>query len=119
MALISCRECEASIPEDSNACPECGFPISKPDYQNVKKIREWKATCQSCSHVWHFGMEDFKKDQQSDQKEALKGALCLTGCFPALLVLPTQEKLHLDSQCPMCRSKAIKKEEVVHEVPIG
>lgn len=44
MALIPCPECQKSISDQSNSCPQCGFPLSKLNLrsnQNIKNEVSW------------------------------------------------------------------------------
>jgi hypothetical protein len=31
MALINCKECHASVSDQANTCPHCGYPLKKPE----------------------------------------------------------------------------------------
>jgi hypothetical protein len=32
MALITCPECKNSVSDQARTCPQCGYPIKKPEY---------------------------------------------------------------------------------------
>jgi len=79
-----------------------------------KKIREIKSTCKACGNTWYYGKEEIKEQQQAKMESAGKSLMCCGGCLPALLI-PSKKVIDLD-KCPKCGSRAIDKEEVVHEV---
>lgn len=80
----------------------------------MRKITETKCTCLSCNNIWHYDKNEQIQNAGVAMQEAGKAMMCCTGCFPALLVPPKQIKDF--NKCPKCGSKAIKKEQIVHEV---
>lgn len=92
--------------------------------EKPKQIKETKCTCQACGKVWFYGKEEVYENRgkklenfSSSMSNAGKDMMCCTGCFPALFIPEKQEKEVKDlNQCPECRSKAVNKEEVIHNV---
>lgn len=91
---------------------------------NVKQIKETKCTCSACGNVWYYGKEESLQNfsnklesASSSMSNAGKDMMCCTGCLPALFMPQKQEKVVRDlNQCPNCNSKAVEKEDVVHDV---
>lgn len=79
-----------------------------------KQISETKCTCQSCGNIWHFGKTDEIENRSNAMQQMGKSMMCCTGCFPALLI-PNKEIKDLN-KCPKCGSRAVKKENVIHEI---
>lgn len=92
-------------------CQSCGWKLAK---KELKKIHETKVTCLSCGNIWHYGKQEEMQNVGNAMQQAGKSMMCCTGCFPALLI-PNQKVVDL-SKCPKCGSKAVKKEQVTHEV---
>lgn len=92
--------------------------------KKIKKIKETKCTCKACGEVWYYGkqeaIENFgerMKNIGNQMSNTGSDMMCCTGCLPAAFLPRKQEKEVRDlNQCPKCGSKAVKKEEVVHEV---
>ena len=74
-------------------------------------VKEVRATCQSCDHVWHY----LPGQGMKQAGEAMQRAGCaLMTCGVASLFMKKPE--NLVSQCPKCGSRAVKSEDVVHNV---
>ena len=80
----------------------------------MRRIKETKCTCAACNHTWYYGKQEVFKNLGNDLQNAGKSMMCCTGCVPAALI-PTKDKVDL-GKCPNCGSKAIRKEDVIHEV---
>jgi hypothetical protein len=68
-----------------------------------KKIKETKCTCTICGETWFYGKKDVTENTQDK-----------TACCSGLGCIPAKQK-DLD-KCPKCGSRAVKKEEVIHEI---
>jgi len=82
--------------------------------QPKKKIKETKNTCKACGNVWFYGKKEETENVAASLQNAGKALTCCSGCLPALFI-PDKEVIDLN-KCPKCGSKAIVKEEVIHEV---
>lgn len=90
----------------------------------AKKIKETKSTCKACGHIWYYGKDevtsnfgDKMQNLGSEMSNAGKDVMCCTGCLPALFIPEKKIKQVQDlDKCPKCGSKAVTKEQVVHEV---
>lgn len=82
----------------------------------TKQIKETKCICKACNHVWYYGKQDVA---EAKGKKAKKCGEDMQNCGNALSCRPTipfrDERVDLD-KCPECGSRAIKKEEVIHNV---
>ena len=83
-----------------------------------KKIKEIKFECKNCGNTWFYDKKEYKKHKIENKGKTLQNAgkkmMCCTGCLPALLIKDKNiEKL---DECPECGSKAVEKEEVIHEI---
>ncbi len=99
-------------------CQSCGWKLAKNEIKQVqkefKKIHETRVTCLSCGNIWHYGKQEEMQNMGNAMQQAGKSMMCCTGCFPALLI-PNQKVADFN-KCPKCGSKAVKKEQVTHEV---
>lgn len=75
----------------------------------MAKIKETKATCKNCGHMWYYDKADAIKDFGEKLSDAGKSMTCCGGC------LPKSNVRDLD-RCPECGSRAIHRETIVHEV---
>ena len=77
----------------------------------TRKIKETKATCKSCGHVWYYGKADVLQSVGNNMSNAGKNMTCcgLGGCLP-------DKKTTDPTRCPKCGSRASEKETVTHEV---
>jgi DNA-directed RNA polymerase subunit RPC12/RpoP len=80
----------------------------------AKKIKETKCTCNACGRVWYYGKEEVTASQLDALSNISKTMMCCGGCLPAILI--ADKKVVDLNKCPDCGSKAVLKEEVVHEV---
>ena len=80
----------------------------------TKKIKETKCTCKACDNIWFYGKQEVLENTGSTLENIGKSMMCCSGCAPAALI-PDKKVVDLD-KCPKCGSKAIIKEEVIHEV---
>jgi predicted nucleic-acid-binding Zn-ribbon protein len=79
-----------------------------------KRIAETKNTCTSCGNVWFYGKQETTEVTTAAMNNLGKSMMCCGGCLPAALI---KDKEVIDlNKCPKCGSRAIKKEEVIHEV---
>lgn len=89
-----------------------------------KKIKETKAMCKACGHVWFYGKQEERENKGlkmqnagSEMSNAGKDLMCCGGCLPALFIPESKTKEVKDlNKCSECGSKAVKKEKVVHDV---
>jgi uncharacterized OB-fold protein len=89
-----------------------------------KKISETKATCKSCGNVYFYGKTEALdncaasfSNAGDDMGEVSKGALCCTGCWPAVFIPESKRRKVIDyGKCPKCGSRAVTKEKVIHEI---
>ena len=79
-----------------------------------KRIQETRCTCSACGKVWYYGKTDvynnFSKQLRNAGKN-ISGASCC--CWPMSYM--SREETDM-GKCPGCGSKAIKKEQITHEV---
>lgn len=75
----------------------------------TKQIKETKSTCNACGHTWFYGKKDARKHKEAKRQNFGKRMCVCGGCMPDKNV-PDVDK------CPQCQSKAVLKEEVVHNV---
>ena len=80
----------------------------------TKKIKETKCTCISCGNTWYYGKQDVLMSVGNDMQNIGKDMMCCTGCIPAAFI-PDKQKIDL-KKCNKCGSKAIKSEEVIHDI---
>lgn len=82
----------------------------------AKQIQETKNTCQACGNVWFYGKEEVLKAKGKSTKKCGED---MQNCGNALSCRPTvpfhDETIDLN-KCPKCGSRAIKKENVIHNV---
>jgi hypothetical protein len=79
-----------------------------------KKIKETKCICNACGHTWFYGKQDVLESTGAAMENLGKNLSCLSGCLPAVFI-PDKKVIDLN-KCPNCGSRAINKEEVIHEV---
>lgn len=73
-----------------------------------KKIKETRATCQSCGEIWHYGKGEAMQSCGGQMQNAGKSMTCLC-CLPDTKTVDY-------NKCPKCSSKAVTKEQVIHEI---
>lgn len=80
-----------------------------------RRVTEKRGTCAACGNTWFFGKLD-EMDALGAQLQNTGKALsvCCSGCLPALFIPDAQAKDPY--RCPRCGSKAVKIEQVVHNV---
>jgi DNA-directed RNA polymerase subunit RPC12/RpoP len=90
--------------------------IQKKNITNVKtrQITETKATCKACGNVWHYGKSDSLEQVGNASSNCGKSMMCCT-CSPLALLIPDKKITDLN-KCPKCRSRAVEKEKVTHDV---
>ena len=82
--------------------------------KKIKKIKETKCTCKACGHTWFYGKQEVLESCSAGLSNCGKSMMCCSGCAPALII-PDKKVVDID-KCPKCSSRAVKKEEIVHEV---
>jgi len=87
---------------------------NKKSSNTLKTIKETKCTCSGCGNVWFYGKQDKIESSSAKMANLGKSMMCCSGCIPALLI-PHRQEIDL-KKCPKCGSKAVKKEEVIHNV---
>jgi len=70
----------------------------------MRQVKETRATCGACGHVWHYATEDRVTDVAGQLQ-----------CCPCLMPCQAKPKVET-SRCPKCSSSAISREPIVHEV---
>ena len=79
-----------------------------------KRIQETRCTCSACGKVWYYGKTDvynnFSKQLRNAGKN-ISGVSCC--CWPMSYMGREETDM---GKCPGCGSKAIKKEQITHEV---
>jgi hypothetical protein len=80
----------------------------------MSTIKETKCTCSACGNIWFFGKQEVLENASKAMGNLGKDMMCCTGCLPAIFI-PEQKVIDL-SKCHKCGSRAIKKEEIIHEV---
>lgn len=78
------------------------------------QIKEFKCTCHACGNTWFLGYDEVLIADASAKANAGKALLCCAGCLPALAI-PSIKSVDVD-KCPKCGSRAIKRQEITHEV---
>jgi predicted Zn-ribbon and HTH transcriptional regulator len=74
------------------------------------KIKEIKATCNACDHVWHY----LPGERMQEAGKGMQKLGCnIMSCGLASLFMKKPEDL--TSRCPKCNSKAITRETVEHD----
>ena len=81
----------------------------------MRRITETKCTCRACGNVWFYGKAEAAQQTANALNNAGNALLCCGGCLPAAFL--ADKKVVDLGQCPKCRSKAVTKETVTHEVP--
>lgn len=82
--------------------------------KNPKTIKETKCTCNACGNIWFYGKQEAWEQKANAMSNVGKSMMCCSGCWPALFI---HDKKTIDlGKCPKCGSKAVKKEEVIHNV---
>lgn len=80
----------------------------------AKKIKETKCICSACGNIWFYGKQEVSENTIATMQNCGKAMMCCGGCFPAVLI---NDKKVIDlNKCLKCGSRAIKKEEIIHEV---
>jgi len=77
-------------------------------------IQETRCTCSACGKIWYYGKTEALSDFAAKTRNAGKNiAGCSCCCWPMYYM--SREKTGLN-ECPSCGSKAVKKEQITHEV---
>ncbi|MBI2448247.1 hypothetical protein HYV44_01665 [Candidatus Microgenomates bacterium] len=79
-----------------------------------KIIKETKCSCSACGNIWFYGKQEAAQSCGESMENCGKSASCCSGCGPAAFI-PDKKPLDL-GKCPKCGSRAIKKEEITHEL---
>lgn len=87
--------------------------LNEPKKTN-KKIKETRCVCNACEHIWFYGKQDVLEQTGSSLQNCGKSMMCCGGCIPAIFI-PDKKVVDLN-KCPKCGSRAINKEEIIHEV---
>lgn len=78
-----------------------------------KQIQETRCTCTACGKVWHYGKSEVLNNYSAKLRNAGKTMSACTCCWPMSYM--SREKTDLD-KCPNCGSKAVKKEQIIHDI---
>jgi predicted RNA-binding Zn-ribbon protein involved in translation (DUF1610 family) len=70
----------------------------------MRQVKETRATCKACGHVWHYTWDDRVVEVAGELQ-----------CCPCCLPFQAKPKVGTE-KCPKCGSSAISRETVVHEV---
>lgn len=110
----SCPFCSTNVPLAAQVCPACGDDISSSasrEATGMADIKEIRTTYQSCQHVWHY----LPGQKTKEVGETMQRAGCaIMTCGLASLFMKKPD--NLSGQCPKCGSRAVKSEDVVHQV---
>jgi hypothetical protein len=87
--------------------------IPKSKNVSTKQIQETRCTCSACGKVWFFGKSDIYQSYSGKLRNAGKTISGCTCCWPMSYM--SREKTDLE-KCPNCGSKAVKKEQIIHDV---
>ncbi len=98
----------------SSSISKTARKTEKQEELTTKKIKETQCTCSVCGHTWFYGKQEVLEQTSATMENLGKSMACCTGCLPAIFI-PDKKVIDLN-KCPKCGSKAIKKEEVIHEV---
>jgi len=80
----------------------------------TRKIQETKCTCQGCGKIWYYGKSEVLDDFAARTRNLGKTvSACSCCCWPMSFM--SREKTGLN-ECPNCGSKAVSKEQVIHEI---
>ena len=99
--------------DGKKVCSSCAMSQLREE-NKLRKISETKATCLSCGKIWHYGKTEVLENMSGTFSNLGKSMMCCTGCAPSLLI-PDKKVTDLN-KCPNCGSRAIKKEDIVHEL---
>ena len=127
--IRNCKQCGTLIDnEKSQFCPECGLSSDSTSFNQIeiipidsnpvkRQIEETKCTCSGCGNIWFFGKKDVSVQQEKNcmmmEKNACAGACPC--CLP-LAFFGNEPRYNDPDKCPKCGSRAIKKEQIIHEV---
>lgn len=127
-----CNNCGTpAIDDQAVFCNRCGNPFSDaPQDEKItfnkietlpkkrgiatKKIEETRCTCSACGNVWFFGKKEVYENYSKILRNAgknISGVTCC--CWPMSYMGREQTDM---GKCPRCGSKAVKKEQIFHEV---
>lgn len=108
---IVCRFCDHNLAQVTETTSPEVVNTAKGNGGHTKKISETKCTCNSCQHVWFYGMRDLASNVGSACSNL--GDTCFTcpccGGGSKLKVIDY-------NKCPKCGSRNFKKETIIHEV---
>ena len=104
------RELESENAEKINS----NISINKTEVR-VKKISETKCTCKACGNIWFYGMKDTFANVFDNLSTSVKGLEDTLMCPCCGGGGPSRKTIDFD-KCPKCGSRAIEKENVIHEV---
>jgi predicted RNA-binding Zn-ribbon protein involved in translation (DUF1610 family) len=85
-------------------------PVPKRAGLATKQIQETRCTCLACGKIWYYGKSDVYASYAAKSRNIARSLSC---CSPVSLF--RREKTDL-TKCPNCGSKAVKKEQIIHEV---
>jgi rRNA maturation endonuclease Nob1 len=80
----------------------------------AKRIQETRCTCTACGNVWYFGKKEVFQNIGNNLSNATKDLYACACCYP-LFFLKGKDTTDLN-KCPNCGSRAIRKEQITHEV---
>lgn len=87
------------------------FSITKG--HTTKKIQETRCTCLACGKVWYYGKSEVFQNYSAKLRNTGKNLSGCTCCWPMSYM--SRENTDLD-KCPNCGSKAVNKEQIIHDV---
>lgn len=113
-----CPFCAEDIKKDAVFCKYCQTNLILNNSDNgtndFKQIKENKMTCSACGNIWYYGKKEVNTNFSNSLHNAGSSAMCCSGCFPALFI-PQKNVIDL-KKCQKCGSRAVKIEEVIHNV---
>jgi ribosomal protein L37E/DNA-directed RNA polymerase subunit RPC12/RpoP len=86
-----------------------------PKRKNIakKRIQETRCTCLACGKIWYYGKSEVLSDFAAKTRNVGKDISACSCCWP--MAYMSREKTDIN-KCPNCGSKAVKKEQITHEV---
>lgn len=111
----NCKGCGTKLPDEKKLFNRIEI-IPKQTDVSKKQIEETRCTCNACGKVWFFGKIDHSRNQVKELYNMCKiGTAHTCPCCYPLNFFEGRNVVDLE-KCPNCGSKAISKEQVIHEV---
>lgn len=110
---VFCDECNKKLGNKNTTFNKMENLLIDSNPPQKKMITETKCTCSACGNVFYYGKID-----KYGQGCLMAEKNCVAGSCPCFLPLAFlgNEQFKDFNKCPKCGSKAIKKEQITHEV---